>query len=35
MLHYNSRLSEWMETMPDFEAYEGGSEQKVKKVPPT
>ena len=33
LLHDKSRLGEWMETVPDFEAYEAGSEQKVKKVP--
>ena len=27
------RLGEWMETVPDFEEYEDGSEQKVRKVP--
>ena len=27
-----TRLGEWMETVPDFEAYEAGSEAKVKKV---
>ena len=26
------RLAQWMETVPDFEPYESGSEQKVKKV---
>ena len=33
LLHDKSRLGEWMETVPAFEAYEAGSEQKVKKVP--
>ena len=33
LLHDKSRLGEWMTTVPDFEAYEAGSEQKVKKVP--
>jgi NADH-quinone oxidoreductase subunit I len=33
LLHDKSRLGEWMETVPDFEAYEAGSEAKVKKVP--
>ena len=33
LLHDKSRLAEWMETVPDFEAYEAGSDQKVKKVP--
>jgi len=27
------RLGEWMETVPDYEPYEAGSEQKQKKVP--
>ena len=26
-------LGQWMETVPDFEAYEAGSQAKVKKVP--
>jgi NADH-quinone oxidoreductase subunit I len=34
LLHDKSRLGEWMETVPDFEPYESGSEQKAKKVPP-
>ena len=33
LLHDKDRLGEWMETVPDFEAYEGGSEAKVRKVP--
>ncbi|MGI9607539.1 MAG: 4Fe-4S binding protein [Acidimicrobiales bacterium] len=33
LLHDKSRLAEWMETVPEFEAYEGGSEAKVRKVP--
>jgi NADH-quinone oxidoreductase subunit I len=33
LLHDKSRLDEWMETVPDFEPYEAGSEAKVKKVP--
>ncbi len=33
LLHDKERLGEWMETVPDFEPYEAGSEQKVKKVP--
>ena len=33
LLHDKSRLGEWMETVPAFEAYEAGAEQKVKKVP--
>ena len=27
------RLSEWMHTVPDYEEYEAGSEQKQRKVP--
>ena len=33
LLHDKERLGEWMETVPDFEPYEAGSEQKVRKVP--
>jgi NADH-quinone oxidoreductase subunit I len=33
LLHDKDRLAEWMETVPDFEAYEPGSEAKVLKVP--
>jgi len=33
LLHDKSRLGQWMETVPDFEAYEAGSQAKVKKVP--
>ena len=33
LLHDKDRLGEWMETVPDFEPYEAGSEPKVKKVP--
>ena len=33
LLHDKERLGEWMKTVPDFEAYEAGSEAKVKKVP--
>ena len=33
LLHDEARLNEWMETVPDFEAYEAGSEAKVRKVP--
>ena len=33
LIHDKSRLGEWMETVPDFEPYEAGSEAKVKKVP--
>ena len=33
LLHDEARLNEWMETVPDFEAYEAGSEAKVQKVP--
>ena len=35
LLHDTSRLAEWMETVPEFEPYEAGSEAKVKKVPST
>ena len=35
LLHDKERLGEWMETVPPFESYEAGSEQKVPKVPPT
>jgi NADH-quinone oxidoreductase subunit I len=33
LLHDKSRFGEWMETVPDFEPYEAGSDAKVKKVP--
>src|SRR5687767_14857519 len=33
LLHDKERLGEWMDTVPDFEPYESGSEQKVRKVP--
>ena len=33
LLHDKSRLAEWMETVPDFEPYEAGSEAKIRKVP--
>jgi NADH-quinone oxidoreductase subunit I len=33
LLHDKTRLGEWMETVPEFEAYEAGSSAKVKKVP--
>ncbi|HTN99824.1 MAG TPA: 4Fe-4S binding protein [Microthrixaceae bacterium] len=33
LLHDKSRLDQWMDTVPDFEPYEAGSEAKVKKVP--
>ena len=33
LLHDKSRLDQWMQTVPDFEPYEAGSEAKVKKVP--
>ena len=33
LLHDKERLTQWMHTVPDFEPYESGSEQKVKKVP--
>jgi len=35
LLHDQSRLGEWMETVPDFESYEAGSTAKQLKVPPT
>jgi NADH-quinone oxidoreductase subunit I len=33
LLHDSSRLGEWMETVPDYEPYEAGSDAKVRKVP--
>ncbi|MGH9213716.1 MAG: 4Fe-4S binding protein, partial [Acidimicrobiales bacterium] len=33
LLHDKERLGEWMQAVPDFEPYESGSEQKVRKVP--
>jgi NADH-quinone oxidoreductase subunit I len=33
LLHDKTRLGQWMETVPDFESYEAGSEAKSKKVP--
>jgi NADH-quinone oxidoreductase subunit I len=33
LLHDEARLNEWMETVPDFEPYEAGSDAKVRKVP--
>ena len=33
LLHDKERLGEWMQAVPDFESYEAGSEQKVRKVP--
>ncbi len=33
LLHDKTRLGQWMETVPDFESYESGSEAKSKKVP--
>ena len=33
LLHDKDRLGEWMQAVPDFEPYEAGSEQKVRKVP--
>jgi NADH-quinone oxidoreductase subunit I len=33
LLHDEARLNEWMETVPDFETYEAGSDAKVRKVP--
>ena len=33
LLHDMDRLGEWMETVPEFETYEAGSNAKVRKVP--
>ena len=33
LLHDKDRLADWMTTVPEFEQYEAGSQQKVKKVP--
>ena len=33
LLHDKTKLGEWMETVPDFEPYESGSDAKVRKVP--
>ena len=33
LLHDKSKLSQWMETVPDFQDYESGSEVKKPKVP--
>jgi NADH-quinone oxidoreductase subunit I len=33
LLHDKTRLGQWFETVPEFEAYEAGSQAKVKKVP--
>jgi len=33
MLHDKDRLGDWMETVPDPPAYEGGSSQKQKTIP--
>jgi NADH-quinone oxidoreductase subunit I len=33
LLHDKELLGHWMTTVPEFEPYESGSEQKVKKVP--
>ena len=33
LLHDKDQLSKWMETVPDFEEYEDGSEVKQLKVP--
>ncbi|MEE2768111.1 MAG: 4Fe-4S binding protein [Actinomycetota bacterium] len=33
LLHDKTRLSQWMETVPDFEDYEAGSEAKKAQVP--
>ena len=33
LLHDKTRLGQWMETVPEFEAYEAGADVKAKKVP--
>jgi NADH-quinone oxidoreductase subunit I len=33
LLHDKDRLGEWMDTVPEYEPYEAGSEAKVKKLP--
>jgi NADH-quinone oxidoreductase subunit I len=33
LLHDKEKLGEWFETVPDYDAYEAGSQAKVKKVP--
>ncbi|GIT46621.1 MAG: hypothetical protein Ct9H300mP12_12060 [Acidimicrobiales bacterium] len=33
LLHDKSKLGQWMETVPDFQDYEAGSEAKKAKVP--
>lgn len=33
LLHDKTRLGQWMLTVPEFEPYEAGSQEKVKKVP--
>ncbi|MBI2705854.1 MAG: NADH-quinone oxidoreductase subunit I [Actinobacteria bacterium] len=33
LLHDKTKLGLWFETVPDFEAYEGGADVKAKKVP--
>jgi NADH-quinone oxidoreductase subunit I len=33
LLHDKTRLGEWMDTVPEYEPYEAGSEAKVKKLP--
>ena len=33
LLHDKERLGDWMETVPDNEPYEAGSDAKVKKIP--
>jgi len=33
MLHDKERLADWMHTVPEYPAYEAGSEAKVKKLP--
>jgi NADH-quinone oxidoreductase subunit I len=33
LLHDKDRLVEWMETVPEYEPYEAGSEAKLRKIP--
>jgi len=33
LLHDKARLADWMETVPEFGAYESGAEVKTKKLP--
>jgi NADH-quinone oxidoreductase subunit I len=34
LIHDKARLGQWLDTVPEFEPYEAGSEMKVKKLPP-